>query len=197
MLKRILITGGACAGKTETIGEVNKYYSKMGYNVFVLNEVPTQLITNGVTSDKIGRMNFIELIVKVYLQKKNTYEEIVVLSNNKNNIIIYDGSPIDVLKFIEVEELKEILKKYNTTIDDILDFYDKIIFLETVAKKYPEKYSVENNKARMNHIEKAIERNDKLEKYYGKNISIIESYENFDYKVNQVLNSINQVLVNE
>ncbi len=44
------------------------------------------------------------------------------------------------------------------SIDKIVTKYDAIIFLQTIAKKYPELYSNDNNIARLPDINLAIER---------------------------------------
>ena len=45
-MKRILFTGGAGAGKTSTIEYVKNYYESKGFDVFIINEVPTMLLNN-------------------------------------------------------------------------------------------------------------------------------------------------------
>lgn len=189
----ILITGGACAGKTEIMQTIRNEYQNRGYNVFILNEIPTQLITNGITSQKIGKMEFIELVIKMYLDIEANYNRFLI--NNDKSIILYDGSPLDVLKFISKDEFNEIAKKYNTSFNKIINYYDKIIFLETIAKKYPQFYTVENNSARINDIKAAIERNDILANYYkNTNYTYIEGCSDFREKRNNVIKAIDEIL---
>lgn len=189
----ILITGGACAGKTEIMQTIRNEYQNRGYNVFILNEIPTQLITNGITSQKIGKMEFIELVIKMYLDIEANYNRFLI--NNDKSIILYDGSSLDVLKFISKDEFNEIAKKYNTSFNKIINYYDKIIFLETIAKKYPQFYTVENNSARLNDIKAAIERNDILANYYkNTNYTYIEGCSDFREKRNNVIKAIDEIL---
>ena len=72
------------------------------------------------------------------------------------------------------------------SIDKIVTKYDAIIFLQTIAKKYPELYSNDNNIARLMSGNLAIERNDRLEKYYNKyrKISVIECENDINIKNN-------------
>lgn len=190
---KILITGGACAGKTEIIKTIKNEYENKGYNVFVLNEIPTQLITNGVTSQKIGKMEFIELVIKMYLDFDVNYNEFLI--NDDKSIILYDGSPLDVLKFISKDEFNNIANKYNTSFNKIINYYDKIIFLETIAKKYPQFYTLENNSARLNDINMAVERNDILANYYDSvNYVYVEGCSNFKEKKNKIIEIIDGIL---
>lgn len=190
---KILITGGACAGKTEIIQTIKNEYQNKGYNVFVLNEIPTQLITNGVTSERIGKMEFIELVIKMYLDFDVNYNEFLI--NADKSIILYDGSPLDVLKFISKEEFNKIANKYNTSFNRIINYYNKIIFLETIAKKYPQFYILENNSARLNDTNMAVERNDILSNYYDSvNYVYVEGCNNFKEKKNKIIEIIDEIL---
>ena len=60
----ILITGGACAGKTTSIEVIESYLREKGYRVIVIDEVPTDLINKGIFYNKIGKIEFLELVIK-------------------------------------------------------------------------------------------------------------------------------------
>ena len=49
-VKRIVLTGGPCAGKTTALVRVIEQFSNLGYKVFTIPEVPTTgvLLENGV-----------------------------------------------------------------------------------------------------------------------------------------------------
>ena len=128
-MKSILITGGACAGKTTSLEMIKNYLSAKGYKVIVIDEVPTNLIKTGIAYEKIGKLEFIELIIKTQINnEKEIFEK---YDNEKNTIVIFDGSPLDSLKFITENELENILKKHGMSIDKIVTKYDAIIFLQT------------------------------------------------------------------
>ena len=40
-IKRIVLTGGPCAGKTTALVRIIEYFSSLGYKVFTIPEVPT------------------------------------------------------------------------------------------------------------------------------------------------------------
>ena len=71
-----------------------------------------------------------------------------------------------------------------------------IIHLETVAKKYPELYSNDNNINRTLDIKLAIERNDKLLEAYNKcnNRIIIDAYKDINDKKERVIEEIEKYL---
>ena len=187
-MKKILITGGACAGKTSVLNTICNYLEDSNYEFQIFEEVPTKLISQGVTPEKIGKMKFQELIIKTQLDNEKNC--------NFGGIVVFDGSPIDSMKFITREEFDEFVKKYNTNFDEIINGYDGIIFLETVANKFPELYSNENNSARLTDVKAAVTRNDKLFQIYNENsnVYLIKPEKNMEIKKNNVINTIKKIL---
>ena len=194
-MKKILITGGACAGKTTSLKIIKEYLEEKNYKVHIVEEVPTMLIEKGITSKNIGRMEFQELVIKTQIENEKNYNE--KYQNEDKTIIIFDGSPIDSLKFIKRDELDEFLIKYNKKYDDFINNYDGIIFLQTIAKKYPELYSNETNKARLLDIDEAIKRNDKILKEYKKydKTYVINNYKKFETKKDKIIESIDKIIM--
>lgn len=189
-MKKILITGGACAGKTTVLEIIKNYLINNNYNVNIIEEVPTRLIYDGITPDKIGKMKFQELIIKTQIDNERNC--------NYDGVVILDVSPIDSMKFITREEFDAFAEKYNTNFEKIINGYDGIIFLETVAKDFPELYSNENNKARLTDIATAVIRNDKLFNIYNSSskIYLIKPDIDIEVKKKNVINVITKILGN-
>ena len=47
-IKRIVLTGGPCAGKTTALVRVIEHFSSLGYKVFTIPEVPTMFTQSGM-----------------------------------------------------------------------------------------------------------------------------------------------------
>ena len=180
-------------GKTSTIAYVKKYFESKGYEVYVINEVPTMLLNNGFNSKRCGEMEFLELIAKIEIFLSNTVEEYI---KNDNAIVFYDKCPIDNLAFIEKDELEKMLEKLGTSFDKTINLFDLIIHLETIAKTYPELYSNDGNLNRTLDKRLAISRNDKLLEAYSnsKNRVIIEGTKDIQDKQNKVIEAIEKIL---
>lgn len=181
----ILITGGACAGKTTSINFISEYLTKREYKVCIKEEMPTKLINSGIKPQGI---DFINLIIENQLNQ---------LGESDNEFInIFDGSPLDAIKFINKHELDEILSIYNTSVKDVLEHYDYIIHLESVAVSMPEKYSNENNKARTLNVEESAKREKRLLDLYSQchNRYIVSTYENFEDKINEIKKIISEIV---
>ena len=47
-MKRIVLTGGPCAGKTTALVKIIEHFSSLGYKVFIIPEVPTLFSHEGM-----------------------------------------------------------------------------------------------------------------------------------------------------
>ena len=47
-IKKIVLTGGPCAGKTTALVKVIEHFSSLGYKVFTIPEVPTMFSQYGM-----------------------------------------------------------------------------------------------------------------------------------------------------
>lgn len=193
-MKNILITGGACAGKTTSLKIIESYLKEKGYKVIIIDEVPTDLIKNGISYEKMDKFEFMDLVIKT--QINNEEECFNKYGSEEKTIVVFDGSPIDSLKFISEDELESILKKYDLNIDRIINRYEVIIFLQTIAKKYPELYSNTNNTARLKDVNLAVERNNRLERYYNKygKTSVIECEEDIGIKNDNIIKAVKMIV---
>lgn len=178
-------------GKTSILEYTKKKLENKGFNVFTINEVPTMLLNNGFNSKKCGRIEFLKLIATIEIFLSRVLENSIIDTSNKT-IILYDKSPIDNLAFISKDLLDKMLFELDTSYEKIINSFDLIIHLETVAKKYPELYSNDNNINRTLDIKLAIERNDKLLEAYNKcnNRIIIDSYKDINDKKERVIEEI-------
>lgn len=194
--KKIVLTGGACGGKSESLLFIKEYFSKLGYDVYIVNEMATILILGGITAQKVGGKNFQELVIRMQLEIQKTYEKAISLSENNKNLIIFDRCPIDAMMFINREEFDEIANKFNTTYEDILNSYDGIIHMEAIAKRFPDLYTSDNNKARRDEGLHTIETDNRLLESYKNHHKriIVNSYKNFNEKINNVIQKIEEII---
>jgi len=194
---KILFTGGSGAGKTRTIKLAREHFENKGYDVFIISEIPTMLLNDGFNSKRCGRMNFLELIAKIELYLSNLLVEQAQNSDNEKKMILFDKCPIDNIAFIEKEELTNMLEKLNTSFDEIINSFDLILHLETIAKSYPELYTNDNNKNRTLDKELAITRNNRLLEVYRQNPKcvVIEGCKDIKEKQEKAIKTIESILL--
>jgi len=76
MVKKIVLTGGPCAGKTTALARIEEDLTEKGYKVFVVGESATELIKSGVRpfGDKcLDMVTFQKMIMLYQLQKEEIY----------------------------------------------------------------------------------------------------------------------------
>lgn len=186
IIKRIVLTGGPCAGKSTSLEMIEKHLREKGYIVYTIQESATELINSGIKpfgENKIDLIKFQEIILKYQLDKEALIESVAKTNfENRDIIIIYDRGIIDNKAYIGQEVFDKLLNKYNLNEIELLDKYDLVIHLESAAKSSG--YTRENNKARNEDKETAIEMDTKtFEAWkYHRNLVRVSCYDSFDEK---------------
>lgn len=94
--KKILLTGGACGGKSESLIPIKEHFTKLSYKVYIVNEMTTTFILNGILPQTVGKVNFQKLIISAELEVNDIYKKAInILSQNEKILIIFDRCPID------------------------------------------------------------------------------------------------------
>ncbi len=200
LFKKIVLTGGPCAGKTTAISRIEQDLIEKGYRVFIVSESATELIKGGVRpfgDNSINLFDFQDLIINYQLSKESIYEKAANLLNCKC-VLIYDRGVIDNKAYIGQDLFNELLKKNNLNELKLTDNYDMIIHLVTAALGAEKFYTLENNNARTETKEEAIELDRKtMNAWVGhRNLKIIENTTTFDEKLNRVIDEVHNLLGN-
>lgn len=194
-INKIVLTGGSCAGKTESLKTLKEHFNKRGYSVYIVNEMATELILGGINPGKIGGNLFQDITVKMQLELEDAYTRAANKSPNEKSLIILDRAPIDAMAYIPLEDIQKIFRKYGTSYEQLLSRYDAVFCLETIAKKFPQMYCM-NNEARQEDLENAILLDDRIRKFWchHRNFNLIEATEKIDVKIKEIINGIEKVL---
>jgi predicted ATPase len=163
-IKKIVLTGGPCAGKTTAISWIIDNFSKSGYKVMVVAETATELINGGAFPWEAE--NTVEFQVALYnmlKKKENTYEEIAKNIHSDKVLIVCDRGALDSEAYMDAEQIVAFHndKQVQATKTQMLDDYDAVFHLITAAKGAIEFYTTANNEARKESPEEAAELDDK------------------------------------
>lgn len=196
VVKRIVLTGGPCAGKSDSLEIVEKFLRDRGYVVYTVQESATELIKSGIKpfgDNAISMVSFQDIIMKYQLYKEKLVNDVSNKFNDDMEIIIlYDRGLMDNKAYISEDDFNDLLIKYNLKECDILDRYDLVIHLETAAKGNC--YTKENNEARSEDKIKAIEMDNK--NYYAwskhNNLEYVKFYDDFKDKQRELLSFIDK-----
>ena len=195
---KICLTGGPCGGKSTALSKIEQTLTDKGYKVFVIEETATRYINAGIKpfgDDAISRLEFENMILKVQITEEQAFERTANLLDKKC-IILCDRGIFDIKSFISNEEFDYLLNKNNLSKIKLMDSYNMVINLNTVAKGKPELYTLDNNTARSEGVKEAIIRDDKcLDAWsFHQNLKIIDNSTNFEEKIDKVINEINNYL---
>lgn len=161
-IKRIVLTGGPCGGKTSGIAKLVQSLEDRGYKVVVMDEMATNLIKSGLNPMVVSNSVFQEMLLRLQLDRDTVYDKVIdKLSKDRDIVVIYDRGLLDGEAFIGEDGFNEVLKSVGVRRQDLLSKYDGVFHLSTVADGAIDYYTLANNSARSETPEEALKR-DKL-----------------------------------
>lgn len=155
--KKIVLTGGPCAGKTTAEAIVKEELTKLGYKVFFLSETATDLLKSGISPETVGLYEFQKAIADLQLKKEAAFDTIIkALPDEDKPILICDRGVNDNKAFCANNEMFEkILYDLNVNAAKIRDSYDAVFHLVTAAKGAEQYYGNATNPNRRENLEEA------------------------------------------
>ncbi|MEI6296610.1 MAG: ATP-binding protein [bacterium] len=168
-MKKIVITGGPCGGKTTVISALGVEFEK---EVAVVPEVATMLLEGGFPTpgrDVEWSEEWQEAFQNVILPLQKSVERVIVIKAKKEGkkILICDRGILDGAAYTPGGS-DEFCKKFNLNQDDCLNGYDAIVHLESLSVVDPDKYGKAGNSHRFEPLEKAIEIEASVKKVWEK-----------------------------
>lgn len=160
-IKHIVLTGGPSAGKSTGISTIEQGLADRNYKVFVIEEMASILIRSGYAPWVVGNERFQRAILKMEVTQNKLYD---ALENviDKNIVVLHDRGYLDGNAYIDSETFTRLLKEFGLSRASAMDYYDGVFHLVTAANGAREFYTLENNKARTETPEQAIEIDNKL-----------------------------------
>ena len=122
-IKRIVLTGGPCAGKTTALVKVIEHFSSRGYKVFTIPEVPTLFSQAG--------MNYLTPNKGLFYQGEKATLEIQLALEDKflrmaeeceePTLIVCDRGAMDISAYMTPEMWEEITQSLGVTTSQLRD----------------------------------------------------------------------------
>lgn len=151
---KIALTGGPCAGKTTVFNSLKELLKKDGYYVITIPESATYLIQNGTPplADRNHALHFQHQILNFQLNRENfamTYCQDTLKTNPEffkgyNAIIILcDRGIMDNRAYLNQEEYDNMLKRHNLNELELINSYDIVINLISLATTNKELYALD------------------------------------------------------
>ena len=202
-IKRIVLTGGPCAGKTTALVRVIEHFSGLGYKVFTIPEVPTMFTQAG--------MNYLTDNPEFFYEGEKATLEIQLALEDKfmkmaqackaPAVIVCDRGTMDISAYMKPDTWQEITKAVGTSTPQLRGRYDAVLHLVSAADGAEQFYTTSNNASRN---ESADEEGLRIARMLDKKVieawtghphlRVINNNVDFDRKLNRVLKEISNVL---
>lgn len=198
---KIVLTGGPCAGKTTTIAKIKEDLENLGYHVLLLNECATEIISLGIRpfgDSKVDVYDFQNEILNLQVFKEKRLIDIVSkLPDDTKCILLSDRGVIDNKAYLGTEKFNKLLEENNLVEEEVLNQYNMVIHLVTVATNNENKYNNSTNSARFeDDIDEVIDLDKRTNEAWSKhkNLKVVEATNTIDEKIEKVINIIHDFL---
>lgn len=200
-IKKIVFTGGPCAGKTTLIEKTKEYLEKNGYDVIVVPEAATIILKSGINLKLLESITDLqEFILKFQLFNERLALEAAEKKGSKKFAILFDRGVFDnKAYFDDSKKFDKILAKSQVSEINYLDSYDLVFDLITTADCAPEKYTLANNSQRTESPEEAKSLDKKTSNAWAghRNIKIINSDISLDEATKIITKEIDNLYKNK
>lgn len=200
LIAKIVLTGGPCAGKTTTISRIEEHLVKKGYHVLVLNECATETIKQGIRpfgNHSVSVYDFENEILNLQLFKEKRFKEFLKnYSDDEKIVILYDRGAVDIKAYLGEENYNKMLEENNLKNEDLISEYDLVIHMITVAADMENRYSNNNNKARFEDSEEAINVDNNIKEAWKdyKNLKVVPVCDYLEDKIQMAINYVDELL---
>ena len=202
-IKRIVLTGGPCAGKTTALVRIIEHFSNLGFKVFTVPEVPTMYSQGGWSYLTPNHDLYYEgelAILETQLALEDSFMRLAEVCT-KPTFVVCDRGTLDISAYIDNAMWNDITGKCGTSTNELRDRYDAVLHLVSAADGAEQYYTVATNSARYEQAnEEGLRLARDLDKKVNKawtghpHLRVINNHDDFDTKLNRVIMEISNVL---
>lgn len=196
-IKKIVITGGPCAGKTTAMNRIQGAFSKLGYTVLFVPETATELITGGVAPWTCGtNVEYQKCQMQLQLEKERIFTQGALTMPVEKILLVCDRGALDNKAYMTQSDFDLVCDYVGRSEVELRDSYDAVFHLVTAAKGAQEFYTLENNGARTETVDQAVALDDKIiEAWTGHpHLKIIDNDTDFEIKMKKLLSEMSNFL---
>ena len=193
LIRKIVITGGPCGGKTTALSWIANNLPQKGYRVLFVPETATELIGGGLTPWGCGtNLDYQRCQMELQLEKERLFERGARTMPADKVLIVCDRGAMDNKAYMTDLEFLRLCEELGTSEVGLRDRYDAVFHLVTAAKGALEAYTTANNAARTETPEQAAALDDKLIAAWTghPHFRIIDNAGSFEDKLKRLLHEI-------
>ena len=202
-IKKIVLTGGPCAGKTTALVRIIEHFASLGFKVFTIPEVPTLFTQAGMNYLTKNQAFFYEgekATLEIQLALEDKFLRMATQCQ-KPCIIVCDRGAMDISAYMAPETWADITRAVGTTTPQLRERYDAVLHLVSAADGAEQYYTTANNAQRYEkHDEEGLRVARMLDKrvihaWTGHpHLRVINNHDDFETKMRRVIKEISQVL---
>ena len=198
-IKKIVLTGGPCAGKTTALAKIIQYFTYRGYVVYAQPEAATlfnQAGVNFLTDDKQLFFESEKQLLSFQIHTEDCFCKMAEKAG-KPAIIVYDRGVMDIAAYMNSDMWQALLDELKLDEVKVRDRrYDAVLHLCTAAKGAAEFYTCANNSSRTESIEQAVALDDKIIRAWTghPHLRVISNKGSFEDKLKDVMGEISSLL---
>lgn len=202
-IKRIVLTGGPCAGKTTALVRITEYFSNRGFKVFTIPEVPTLYSLSGWSYLTPNHDLYYEgerAILETQIGLEDSFSRLAETCT-KPVLIVCDRGTLDISAYISPDMWEDITHKAGTDTNQLRNRYDAVLHMVSAADGAEQYYTTANNAVRYEQMnEEGLRIARELDKKVIKawtghpHLRVINNNDDFNAKLNRVLKEIAHVV---
>lgn len=196
---KIVLTGGPCAGKSTVFDTLNDYLTEKGYYVITVSETATELIRSKILpnpSDKEHTLMFQDILLHQQYTKELISEVYAKkMAKNQKEVILYDRSILDNRAYLDSkEDFDYILNKNNLDELEVLNSYDLVLNLISVATCKPECYKLDGVRYETLEDAQSLDKRTSTAWIHHPNFKAIKPTDTIEEKINLVITEVDNYL---
>lgn len=196
---KIVLTGGPCAGKSTVFDTLNDYLTEKGYYVITVSETATELIRSKILpnpSDKEHTLMFQDILLHQQYTKELISEVYAKkMAKNQKVVILYDRSILDNRAYLDSkEDFDYILNKNNLDELEVLNSYDLVLNLISVATCKPECYKLDGVRYETLEDAQNLDKRTSTAWIHHPNFKAIKPTDTIEEKINLVITEVDNYL---
>ena len=202
-IKKIVLTGGPCAGKTTAMVRIIEHFTSLGFKVFTIPEIPTifsQAGMNYLTDNKGLFYEGEKATLELQLGFEDRFMRMAA-ECHEPTIVVCDRGAMDISAYMQPEMWEEITAAVGTSTPELRQRYDAVLHLVSAADGAEQFYTTANNAVRYEQMnEEGLRIARELDKKVIKawtghpHLRVINNHEDFNKKLNRVILEISHVL---
>ena len=197
-MKKIVLTGGPCAGKTTALVKIMEHFSSIGYKVFIIPELPTLFLQAGMDYLTDNKDLFYEgekatLEMQIALEDKFLQ---MAKSVKQPVLIVCDRGTMDISAYMNPVLWNQIISDAKMNNEMLRSRYDAVLHLVSAADGAEQFYTTATNNKRTEGIELARILDKKVIQAWSEHphLRVINNHEDFETRLERVLQEISDVL---